>query len=117
MAPTKATKVATVEKTRREKGKKSKKATTPPPPGEPIYDDNGDLLVDGQFEPTAGGSGLNERGGGDESAGRHGDAEGKSEEDSTSDNDEGEGSKSLMVKKGKKRAKKSKKARRRARVA
>jgi hypothetical protein len=67
MAPTKAT----VEKTRREKGKKSKKAVTPPPLGEPRYDDNDDLLVDGQFEPTASGSGLllSERGGGDERAG------------------------------------------------
>jgi hypothetical protein len=63
MAPTKAFKVAQVEKSRREaKGKKTKKASTPPPPGEPRYDDNDDLIVDGQFEPTASGSGLNERG-------------------------------------------------------
>ena len=75
MAPIKATKGATAEKTKREtKGKKTRKASTPPPPGEPGYDENDDLLVDGQFGPTASGSGLlmDERGGGDERAGRHG---------------------------------------------
>jgi hypothetical protein len=132
MAPIKATKGATAEKSKREtKGKKSKKASTPPPPGEPRYDENDDLIAGSQFGSTASGSGLlmDERGGGDERAGRHGQFEPTAsgsglqtergggderagESESTSDNDGGE---VKIVKKGKTRAKKSKKARRRAR--